>query len=60
VICTPIKEDELGRTSSRHIEMRTMHKCWSGNFKGREYLGYVGIDGRIISKRILEKEGVKA
>jgi hypothetical protein len=37
-----------------------MHtKCWSENFKVRGHLQDVGVNGRVISRRVLEKYGMK-
>jgi len=35
-------------------KMRSANKIWSENLKGRDQLRDLGIDGRIISKWILE------
>jgi hypothetical protein len=52
-----IKEDEMDETCSMHGggEKLVRTKSLSGNLKGQEKLGKVGIHGRILLKCILHK-----
>jgi hypothetical protein len=46
----------MGNTA-RIEEIKKYAKFWSENLKGRDYLENLGIDGRITSELILEKQG---
>jgi hypothetical protein len=47
------QEDELGRDVPRREEMIYMHrKFWLESLKGRDHLEDLGVDGRILLKRI--------
>jgi hypothetical protein len=51
-----IKEDETGYVT--HMEdIRNASKFWTKNLKVSYYLGYIGINGRIIMKWILKNIG---
>jgi hypothetical protein len=45
-----IKEEEMGKICSMHGADEMNKKFWYQDSKGRDHLGDVGIDGRIILK----------
>jgi hypothetical protein len=45
----------MDRACSMHGRSKMHTKFWSGNLKERYHLEDMGIDGKIISKRILRK-----
>jgi hypothetical protein len=47
-------KEEMGGYVARLEKMKMRTKFYSENFKGRDYLGDLGVDGRIILKWILE------
>jgi hypothetical protein len=54
-----IKMDEMGGASSIHAKKKENHIIpWSEHLRG-DHLRDIGVDGKIILKRILMKKGVR-
>jgi hypothetical protein len=50
-----IRGDDMGRVFSAHGEVRNAYKVWLESSRGRYHSEVLGVDGRIILKRILRK-----
>jgi hypothetical protein len=50
-------QEEMGVTCVEG--MRNAYKVWSVNVKGRDHLGDIMVDWRIISKRMLKEQSLR-